>query len=74
MTEMMKMDEDRINTTSGGKGYKKSSLRFKSENENIVFETTRDVGVVRSFYEMGLKEELLQGIFAYSKFCLLLDK
>jgi ATP-dependent RNA helicase len=30
-----------------------------------VYETTKDVAVVATFDQMGLKEELLRGIYAY---------
>jgi len=39
----------------------------KDEDALLVFETSENVKVVNSFEAMGLKEELLQGIYAYSK-------
>jgi ATP-dependent RNA helicase len=34
--------------------------------EEQVFETTEDVKVINSFDDMGLKEDLIRGIYAYS--------
>lgn len=34
---------------------------------NVEFETSEDVKVVSSFDQMGLKETLLRGIYAYGK-------
>lgn len=33
--------------------------------QNVEFETSKDVKVVSSFDKMGLKEDLLRGIYAY---------
>jgi ATP-dependent RNA helicase len=35
---------------------------------NVEFETSEDVKVVSSFDQMGLKETLLRGIYAYGTF------
>ncbi len=35
---------------------------------SLVFETTDDVTIVQTFDDMGLKEDLLRGIYAYSEF------
>lgn len=35
---------------------------------NVEFETSEDVEVIPSFNAMGLKEELLRGIYAYGKY------
>ena len=35
------------------------------EDKQLVFETSANVKPVASFEDMGLKEELLRGIFAY---------
>ena len=35
------------------------------EDKQLVFETSANVKVVNSFQDMGLKEELIRGIFAY---------
>lgn len=35
------------------------------EEEEMIFETTRGVAVVDSFEKMGLKEDLLRGIYSY---------
>lgn len=34
---------------------------------NVEFETSEDVEVIPSFNSMGLKQELLRGIYAYGK-------
>jgi hypothetical protein len=34
-------------------------------DEELLFQTTGPLEVVRSFEEMGLKEDLLKGIYAY---------
>lgn len=34
---------------------------------NVEFETSDNVEVVKSFDSMGLKEDLIRGIFAYGK-------
>ena len=34
---------------------------------NVEFETSEDVDVVKSFEKMGLREDLLRGIYAYGK-------
>jgi len=47
-----------VTISAGGKGY-------KGDDSKEVYETTKDVTVVASFDAMGLKEELLHGIFAY---------
>jgi ATP-dependent RNA helicase len=38
-----------------------------SSDSKLVFETSEDVKVVNSFDSLGLKEDLLRGIYAYSK-------
>lgn len=35
-------------------------------DEALVFETSSDVAILPSFDAMGLKEDLLRGIYAYS--------
>lgn len=35
-------------------------------DENMVFETSSDVAILPTFDAMGLKEDLLRGIYAYS--------
>lgn len=37
---------------------------------NVEFETSEDVEVLPTFNTMGLREELLRGIYAYGKFLL----
>lgn len=37
---------------------------------NVEFETSEDVEVLPTFNTMGLREELLRGIYAYGKFFL----
>jgi PDZ domain-containing secreted protein len=36
-------------------------------NNQMTFETSENVSVVNSFESLGLKEDLLRGIYAYSK-------
>ena len=40
---------------------------------NIEFETSEDVKVIPTFDNMGLREDLLRGIYAYGKLSLSLD-
>lgn len=35
---------------------------------NVEFETSEDVEVIPTFNSMGLREELLRGIYAYGKY------
>ncbi len=37
------------------------------QEEEIQFETSTEVKVIQSFDDMGLKEDLIRGIYAYSK-------
>lgn len=54
----------------GSKGTGKArSHRPGGLDSTTVFESSEDVEVLTSFGDMNLREELLQGIFAYSKFC-----
>lgn len=62
------MDDDRekSNTRASERKYSRQGLN----DDGTVFESSRDVEVVQSFDHMDLKEELLQGIFAYSELLL----
>jgi ATP-dependent RNA helicase len=43
-------------------------MSFDAEKDSeMVFETSSDVKVVSSFDQMGLREDLVRGIYAYSK-------
>lgn len=45
--------------------------RVAAPNEdlsNVEFETSEDVEVIPTFDNMGLREELLRGIYAYGKY------
>ena len=42
-----------------------NQLRVTAPEEALEFETSREVQVVTSFNDMGLKEELLCGIYSY---------
>ncbi len=47
-----------------------SKRRVLEEDEdlaNVEFETSDNVEVIKTFDSMGLKEDLLRGIFAYGK-------
>lgn len=47
-----------------------SKRRVLDEDEdlaNVEFETSDNVEVIKTFDSMGLKEDLLRGIFAYGK-------
>ncbi len=37
----------------------------KKEEQTVIYETSEDVKVVQSFEELGLRSELLKGIYAY---------
>ena len=37
-------------------------------DDNLVFETSNEILIAPTFDSMGLKEDLLRGIYAYSKF------
>jgi hypothetical protein len=40
---------------------------INDNNERLVFESSEAVSVVPTFDQLGLKEDLLRGIYAYSK-------
>lgn len=40
-------------------------------DENLVFETSNEISIAPTFDSMGLKEDLLRGIYAYSMLLLL---
>ena len=48
--------------SSSGRG--RDRINFDDDNK-MVFESSADVKVVSSFDQMGLKEDLLRGIYAY---------
>lgn len=39
----------------------------RTRDEKLVFQTSEDVKIAPTFDQMGLKEDLLRGIYAYSK-------
>jgi ATP-dependent RNA helicase len=43
----------------------KRATGLREDDEELVFETSEDVDVVRDFESIGLKDELLRGIFSY---------
>jgi hypothetical protein len=43
------------------------SGQLLENDENLVFETSSDVKILPSFDAMGLKEDLLRGVYAYSR-------
>ncbi len=45
----------------------KPQATMAGAEEEIQFETSEGVKVVNSFDDMGLKEDLVRGIYAYSK-------
>ena len=44
---------------------RQNQRRVTAPEEALEFETSREVQVVTSFNDMGLKEELLRGIYSY---------
>jgi ATP-dependent RNA helicase len=43
-------------------------MAFRHDHDDkLVFETSEDVKVIPSFDSIGLKEDLLRGIYAYSR-------
>ena len=44
----------------------------KTEDEKLSFETSEDVKVINTFDELGLKEDLLRGIYSYSMISLII--
>jgi len=50
---------------SKGQGRRMNVKKFDEEDSKAIFETSSDVSVVGTFDSMGLKQELLRGIFAY---------
>jgi ATP-dependent RNA helicase len=49
--------------------FRTMSGKFDTEQDSeMVFETSTDVKVVSSFDQMGLKDDLVRGIYAYSTF------
>ena len=52
-----------------------SSRRVMSDDlKTIEFETSEDVDVTPTFDNMGMREELLRGVYAYGKFRLVCFK
>ena len=45
-----------------------ASRDHPGDDESLVFETSEGVAVAASFDAMGLKEDLLRGIYAYSNY------
>lgn len=46
----------------------RNAQKFQEDLTNVEFETSEDVEVLPTFNTMGLREELLRGIYAYGKF------
>jgi len=57
-----KNNNDNINNNQENKPHKQNKLFGEDE---YIFETTEDVQVYSSFDDMGLKENLLKGIYSY---------
>lgn len=58
-------EQKRVKTGEG------SSRRIETQGDDlplVEFETTEDVEVVPTFDNMGLRDELLRGIYAYGMF------
>ena len=53
---------DRSERRSGGGGG-----QFEDDLANVEFETSEDVDVIPTFDSMGLREDLLRGIYAYGE-------
>ena len=49
----------------GASMVRQNQRRVTAPEEALEFETSREVQVVTSFNDMGLKEELLRGIYSY---------
>ena len=47
---------------------------MNANDERLVFESSETISVVPTFDELGLKEDLLRGIYAYSQSGFLLRK
>lgn len=48
-------------------GPRKGGLIDDDDLANVEFETSEDVDVIPTFDNMGLREDLLRGIYAYGK-------
>lgn len=47
------------------------SRKITEDLSNVEFDTSEDVEVIPTFDSMGLRDELLRGIYTYGDFCLL---
>lgn len=48
-------------------------VQLKEDLSFVEFETSENVEVISSFQSMGLKEDLLRGIYAYGMFFIILN-
>ena len=51
----------------GRSGSRKVERADNEENDSMEITTTENVGIFTSFDSMGLKEDLLRGIYAYGE-------
>lgn len=47
-----------------------ASKRIEMDEDKTEFETSKGVKILRTFDQMGLKEDLIRGIYAYGKMSL----
>ena len=55
---------EEVKSKPAAKSEDAGKIREKDE-KNLIFETSEDIKVVQSFEELGLREELLRGVYAY---------
>lgn len=61
------MAEGGISTANLANRKRKIAQPTAEDLSNVEFETSEDVEVIPTFDQMGLREELLRGIYAYGK-------
>jgi ATP-dependent RNA helicase len=47
--------------------------RLPEDLSNVEFETSEDVEVISTFDQMGLREDLLRGIYGYGEYSTILN-
>ena len=62
--------EEELKSKAAGKAVGKAESQGlgkipDKDEKNLIFETSEDIKVMQSFEELGLREELLRGVYAY---------
>lgn len=64
---MLKCDRKMATSSERAKGQRRALLG--DDDASMVFETSASVQVVPTFDSMGLRDDLLRGIYAYGEWC-----